>query len=291
MSNFRGSSQASQVEAQRVRNAAAFLARFVDASNRTWASQTEQPLAGSPYEAAVRLTGGRWAFDFARFHLLGAEDHLQTVAVILRSGWLPTYSWYSLVRSCLEASARACWLVDPHLTPRQRQDRGFTEFLVKLQGDVKFARPARRPSILREIKDLRAKASGQRMSEVFGRASAKGTAKPLVGFGITRPGASTLLLKWFPDAVAPGDDPQGAFLYHVVSGPPHSEPWALLLPVERVAVEGGIATGKVEVKIGALMPVIDKAVELHDRAVRWHAQLMGYKEDVWDAARGPHPRL
>jgi hypothetical protein len=54
---------------------------------------------------------------------------------------------------------------------------------------------------------------------------------------------------------------------------------------------GGIATGKAEVKIPTLMPVIDKAVELADRPVRWHTQLMGYNEDVWDAARGPLQRL
>jgi hypothetical protein len=275
-----------------VANAANFLDRFVEASNQTWGSHAEQPIAGSPYEAACRLPGGRWAFDFARFHLLGAEDHLMTVAAILRSGWLPTYSWYTLVRSCLEASARACWLLDPHLTPRVRQQRGFTEFLVKLQGDVKFARPARRPAIRHEIQDLRDEAKSQRIPEASGRPPEKGAAKPLTGFGGERLGPSKLLLKWFPDAVAPGDDPQGAFLYHVVSGPPHSEPWALLLPVERVgAVVGGIATGKVEVKIGALMPVIGKAVELHDRAVRWHTQLMGYDETVWDAARGPRQPL
>ena len=118
MARFRGSSQGSQAEAQRVKGAAEFLDRFVAASNQEWASHaSEQTIVGSPYEAACRVTGGRWAFDFARFHLAGAEDHLMTVAVILGSGWLPTYSWYALVRSCLEASARACWLLDPHLSP------------------------------------------------------------------------------------------------------------------------------------------------------------------------------
>jgi hypothetical protein len=226
------------------------------------------------------------------FHLFGAEDHLTTVSVILGSGWLPTYSWYGLVRSSLEASARACWLLDPHLTPRQRQSRGFTEALVKRQGDLKFAQPAKRPTIRQHILALRAEASRQRIPETFGNPPEKGAEKPLVGFGIKRPGPSALLLKWFPDKLGPGDDPEGAFLYHVVSGPPHSEPWALFSSAERVGtIDAGIATAMVEVKIDALMPVIDKAVELHNRAVRWHTQLMGYDEAIWDAARGPSQPL
>ena len=39
-----------------------------------------------------------------------------------------------IASGCLERSARASWLLDPHLSPRQRQSRGFTEHLVKLQG-------------------------------------------------------------------------------------------------------------------------------------------------------------
>jgi hypothetical protein len=291
VARFRGSSLASQAEAQRAKSAAAFLDRFVAASNQTWATHAEQPIAGSPYEAACRLAGGRWAFDFARFHLASAEDHLMTIAVILGSGWWPMYSWYALVRSWLEASARACWLLDPHLTPRQRQSRGFTEHLVKLQGDLKFARPQTKASILQKIRALRGDASCQRLQETFGRPLQKGAPKPLVGFGISRPGPSTLVQKWFPE-VTPGGGAVGEFLYHVVSGPAHSEPWALLLAIERVGPdEGGIATARIEVQLGTLMPVIGKAVELHDRAVRWHTQLMGYDEAVWDDARGPLRRL
>jgi hypothetical protein len=285
-------SLASQAEVQRARTGAAFLRHFVEASNQMWGTHALEPVAGSAYELAIRLRGGRWAFDFARFHLASAEDHLTTVAVILGSDWWPTYSWFALVRSWLEASARACWLLDPHLTPRQRQSRGFTEHLAKLRGDLEFARPPKRPAILQKIRALRGEASHQGLQESFGNPPKKGAAKPLVGFGITRPGPAKLLLTWFPDELAPGDDPVGQFLYHVVSGPPHSEPWALLLPLERVGpVVDGIGTAKVEVKLGVLMPAIAKTVELHDRAVRWHTHLMGYDEAVWVAGRGRLPRL
>jgi hypothetical protein len=48
---------------------------------------------------------------------------------------------------------------------------------------------------------------------------------------------------------------------------------------------------KVEVKVGAIMPVIETAVRLHDRAVRWHTRLMGSDEAVWEDARGPLEHL
>ncbi|MFI5282500.1 MAG: hypothetical protein ACHQ0J_05160 [Candidatus Dormibacterales bacterium] len=292
-SQFRISIPASQAEAQRVNSAAVSLDRFVSASSQTWGTQSRaQPIVGSPYAEACRLAKGRWAFDFARFHLAGAEDHLMTVAVILGTGWLPTYAWYGLLRSCLEASARACWLLDPTLTPRQRQSRGFTEHLTKVRGDLAFARPPRRPAIRLKIEALRDEAKRQGIPESFGKPPEAGAPKPLVGFGIKRPGPSRLLLEALPDELAPDDDPEGQFLYHIVSGPAHSEPWALILPVERVGpVEDGITTAKVEVKLGALMPVIEKAVELHDRAVRWHTQLMGYDEKDWEAARGALTRF
>src|SRR5258708_15993839 len=143
-------------ENKRVRSAVEFLGRYVDGSSLTWGAQAfSEPRKGSPYELACQLPRGRWSFDFARLHLAAAEDHLHTTAAILNVT-VPAYAAYTVLRGCLEASARACWLLEPTLSPRQRQERGFTQRLNSLQGVQKFKQF--RASWQRKIADLHAEA-------------------------------------------------------------------------------------------------------------------------------------
>lgn len=288
MGKFRGWPPVTPTEAQRVRRAADFLDRYVEASNDLWSTEAfAQPIAGSPYEAACGVAKGRWAFDFARLHLAGSEDHLQTMATIFGSGRLPAYAGYTALRGSLEAAARACWLLDPNLSPRQRQERGFTEHLNNLQGLQKFKR--HRESRRKLVVQLRLDAAKAGLVPKFAQvAKKKSSPPPLIGFGIARPLITDLLLALLPHQPTADDDAEGAFLYRLVSGSAHSEPWALLANHERVGFsEPGVAVAALEVHLDVLLPATTRVVKLHDRAIGLHTRLMGHDEAAWQAARGP----
>ena len=292
MTKFRDWPPVAPHQAKRVTDAAAFLDQYVAAANEVWAAQafTTQVVADSHYEAACRLARGRWAFDLARLHLSGSEDHLVTVATILGSGRLPAWAGYSVLRASLEASARACWLLDPNLSPRQRQERGFTEQLNHLQGLQTFSR--HRESRRKLIVDLRTEAAKAGLQEKFGISTKKSQSPPLRGFGIIRPGPTELILGLLPHKPTADDDAEGGFLYRLLSGSAHSEPWALLANSEEAGfVEPGVPIRAFEVKLEVLMPAISKTVALYDRALGLHTRLMGYDEGVWEVMRGPLPHL
>jgi len=268
------------------------LDRYVAASNEVWSSQAfAKPIVDSPYEAACRLAGGRWAFDFARLHLAGSEDHLVAMATMFGSGRLPAFAGYTNLRGSLEATARACWLLDPKVSPRQRQERGFTEQLNNLQGLQKFKR--HRESRRKMIVQLRLDAAKAGLAPKFANTPKKKSGSPpLLGFGIARPLATDLLLELLPHQPTSDDDVEGAFLYRLVSGSAHSEPWALLANQERVGFsEPGVAVMGLGVNLDVLMAVTSKVVDLYARAIRLHVRLMGDDEAALDGARVFLPRL
>jgi hypothetical protein len=279
--------QMTPAENERVQSAVEFLGRYVEASSHAWGTQAfSEPRAGSTYEVACRLPKGRWAFDYARLHLAAADDHLHTAAAVM-SVTLPAYALYTVLRGSLEAAARACWLLQPQLSARQRQERGFTERLSGLQGVQKFKR--HRMEWKGKIADLRAEASRSGLAE---ETESKKPGNPVVGFGIKRPGITELILDLLPETPSSDDDSEGAFLYRFVSGMAHSEPWAILTTLETVGtIDADVSVGRFEVKFHQLFPVLRKTIALHDRAVGWHTTLMGYDDQARVRARGHIPHF
>jgi hypothetical protein len=264
---------------------------YVTAANQQWSTQAlAQPVAGSAFESACKLVHGRTAFDFARIHFAGAEDHLYTMAAIFLAGKVPIFGGLTVLRGTLEASARACWLLDPKLSQRQRQERGFTERLNHLQGLQKFQRE--REDARAKIVRLRAQATAAGLDEKVSKEHKK-SPPALLGFGIVRPKMTDLLLQLLPHRRAGIDaDAEGQFLYRLVSGSAHSEPWAILASTTSVESLGdGIVLAEVEVNVNLLMGVATKILDLYDRAIRLHSSLMGYDATDSDSMRRPVPIL
>jgi hypothetical protein len=99
------------------------LERLLDASDKFVGDATDPPLAGSAIARAREADLGE-PYDFGYFLLFAAEDHLRTVLTVIKSGYLPGFSLYSLLRVAGEAIVRCRHLVDPDLTETQRLARG-----------------------------------------------------------------------------------------------------------------------------------------------------------------------
>lgn len=84
--------------------------------------------------AAERSFAGPWyqqpltaIHALAGLRVVVAADHLQSLSALLGAS-VPAFSDLTLVRGTLESSARAWWLYDPALNPKERFARGMTEW-------------------------------------------------------------------------------------------------------------------------------------------------------------------
>lgn len=80
---------------------------------------------GSRAEADSRLKIGRYAWEMASLKIAFAHDHLGTWRrVIADARVVPNFSQYSLLRTALETSCVARWIVDPKAKQTDRFRRG-----------------------------------------------------------------------------------------------------------------------------------------------------------------------
>lgn len=69
--------------------------------------------------------------------MFAAEDHLRTILLVLKTGPLPAYALYTLLRAAAEASLRCRHLLDPNITETQRLARSLNERLDNLNEQKK----------------------------------------------------------------------------------------------------------------------------------------------------------
>lgn len=235
-------------------------------------------VAGSHRDKMSALPGETWAFELADLYLVAAGDHLGAVVNLLET--LPIYAGLTVIRGAFEAGARACWLLDPTIQPRQRQERGFTERWSNLSSLSKFSSWRERAKEARSKLAKEAAAIG--ISPVLNK-------HETVGLGVARPGPTALIEKLLPEALDVGDT-EGRFVYRVLCGSGHSEPWALLANARKVGPGDNETSSltKLEANVNVLLMVLRTAVGLFDRAQVYYAQLSGAPGD-WEKARGQLP--
>jgi hypothetical protein len=123
------------------------VADLARASREIDARADWRPAPGSPAEQELRsqtTLADDWSaspveavYSIARLIRHGAEDHLLAVERQLAAPVLLRTAVETLVRTAVDASARAWWLLDPDIDMRTRVARGMTERLFALHQDRK----------------------------------------------------------------------------------------------------------------------------------------------------------
>ena len=104
------------------------LARLLSASEKFTAEAANPPVPGSRMGHA-HTADLRDAYDIAGLLIHACEDHLRTALLVLKTGPLPSFALYTLLRAAADAIVRARHLLDPAISEQTRLARGMNERL------------------------------------------------------------------------------------------------------------------------------------------------------------------
>lgn len=99
------------------------LIRLADDSAISFVLDAINPPAPDSLHARATKADLRDAYDFAGHLIFATHDHLRTVLVVIKSGSLPSYALYTLLRPAAEAAVRAKHLLEPTISEKDRLAR------------------------------------------------------------------------------------------------------------------------------------------------------------------------
>lgn len=258
------------------------LASIVHASETVLAEALDKTVPDSVNARARR--DKRWdGYEQVNPLLYSAEDHLRTILTVLRSGTLPTYGLYTLLRAAAIAIVRCAYLLDPAIDERMRMARGLNvrwdnlKEQSKLKGDDDKLF-AERVAVLEE----RAARNGITVFK-------KNPSKPATDFGERRASDVELFatyLRPLQEDIDRGDTaPFGETAFRFLSGHVHSMLWVMLLDAETEPTEEpGTASVKFDLKFGLFAGALNSVLRLHENNIRSLLALSGYPAMVWSEA-------
>jgi hypothetical protein len=198
-------------------------------------------------------------------------DHHNAALSFFRTGVLPQYSCYTLVRGGLEASARAWWLLDHHVTTEGRLRRGFAERIYNLGR------------ILELEAQHRTDRAAKRLTGVQADARHRGVVPE------PRPGITRLLSMLLPSREREDGEEAGRYVYRILSGYAHGEAWVMhtgSTPVPDTA--NGDAVGLMStLNINVILSLMRAALRGHDVAMQALCALAGRPANAWEERRSP----
>ncbi len=246
------------------------LIRISEGSMSLAFDSIDPPVGGSPIDVATKADL-REAYDFAGHLLYAGEDHLRTILMIIRSGTIPSYAAYTLLRPAAEAEVRARHLLDLGISETERLGRGMNERLDNLIEQRKAGVDPK--AVQRRIGDLDRRAKANGVAVMWSRVKA-GKKREIVGFG--EPLKTDLdLFKLHLRA--------GSSAFRFLSAHVHSKPW-IQLPKSR-ARPGRIPTMSfvsTEINLVVFASVLDSVLKVHDENVGFLLVLAGYPMRVWN---------
>lgn len=248
------------------------LERLLDASTKFVRSSVEPPVSGSPMAVALAQKLSE-PYHMSELLIASAEDALGAIFQIIKTGSLPPFSLYTLLRAAGEATVRCRYLIDRSLTPRERLARSLNERLDNLIEQRK-AKPQATKEFQDALERLRLRAINNGIQPRLGKP--KGDL-PIVGFGSPRRSLTQL----FGDHM-----PAGSEAFRLLSGFTHSRPW---VQVRREFASPSSTEGLVN--MGFLLDVVlfsgvlDLVLDLHDGNIGHWLHLAGYPADVWLMAK------
>jgi hypothetical protein len=247
---------------------------LIDAVEETFDQCVHRPVPASAVEVCSMKDPEGWWLMYAQFSINVGIDHLRT----LLAAWaaprgLPHAAGYTLIRGATEAAARACWLVDSSLIPRERTARGILE----------------RQYTIGRLEQLKVEGNSQHIQQ---RRAGFAATIASAGFTVTgrkcesqeRPGITRLMKSLLTAPTQSGAGTAGELAYSLLSGYAHAETWVLLMDMKPVgsgmsAVDPSVSRQILLLRVAAL--------RLLHTAVCWVVELAGLDVSGWKRSALP----
>jgi hypothetical protein len=277
---FTGSLTAAETDA--LKGAFVRLASILRVSENTVADAVERPVPDSAYGRARRAK--RWdAYEQVNPLVYSAEDHLRTILTVFRSGTLPTYALYTLLRAAAIAVVRCAYLLDPGIDEQMRMARGLNVRWENLKEQSK-------------LKDDNDKLFAERVAVLEQRATSNGITvfkkdpdKPATDFGERRVSDVELFAKYLKplreEKVDKDAAPFGETAFRFLSGHVHSMLWVNFIDAEKTpSEEAGIQSVKFDLHFEWFGGALSAVLRLHESNIKSLLVLSGYPVMVWNEA-------
>jgi len=207
-------------------------------------------------------------------HLFSGLDHLRATADLLRGTTsviltpptsVPQFVCFTLLRSCLESSSRAAWLLESQLDGVARASRGMVEQAHSVAEAAKLGAPNFDKSVRLRMLEQEAGPLGITPCE---------PAAKLPRFGMQRRPDSTSLTGAQLQAVGAQRSDEG-FFFRLLSGYAHATSYALVLGVTRAEALGDVMAALVEPQTTWIVVSAIQTAKVHQRALAWLGEAAG----------------
>lgn len=213
------------------------------------------PVEGSPIHDAYAADLHE-PYHIAYALVVAAEDHLRAILQIVKTGPLPMYALYTLLRAAAEADVRARHLLDLRATPQERLGRGLNERLDNLEEQRKVLPEAHRHHFPTRVAHLQRRAATNGIAAVHSRPRA-GKSPLLLGFGEARKSETELFGKYLR---------AGSVAFRFLSGYVHSKPWIWLQRNRaRQTTTPGVLEAQIELDAMFFAQLLTAIVKLHQK--------------------------
>jgi hypothetical protein len=269
--------QMTMEEAEALQREGNRLDQLLKASDKYVRAWVEPPVPGSPMDHASQADL-REAYDMAYSLIFSAEDHLRTILLIMKTGPLPGFALYSLLRTPADAAVRCRHLVIPGLTDTQRLARGMNERLDNLKEQMK---------VDREIDPVKAQQHfDARVSNLETRATANGitllrksAAHPIHAFDEPQKTDLDLFALYLPGGA-------GSTTFRVLSAYLHSKPWVWVQRYRaQASADPQMALVTTELNVLLFVGILKTILDIHDANIGYWLQLAGHPATVWTDAK------
>jgi hypothetical protein len=262
-------------EAAVLQQEATRLARLLTASEKFTADAASPPVPGSRM-AAAQVADLRDAYDVAGLLIYSCEDHLRTVLIVLKTGPLPSFGLYTLLRAAADAAVRAKHLLDPAISEQARLARGMNERLDNINQQFKVMAPAGQAHYDGRVQHLEDRAVANGISPLREKLK-DGTAGKIIGFGEPWRKDLDLFSLYLP---------AGSTSFRFLSGYVHSKPW-VLAPGSKAQPSSDPNVGMIptEMDVRLFVALLKTVLDLHDESVSHWLTLAGYPAEVWINAK------
>jgi hypothetical protein len=264
-------------ESEAINLVASKLTRILDASDKFVSDVSSPPVPGSPMDRAFTVHQ-REAFDMAYLLIFSAEDHLRTILQVIKSGLVPGFALFTLLRAAAEAVVRCRHLLDPGIDHPARLGRALNERLDNLQEQRKVrSDDAEMNQHYRErVAYLEERAGAEGVKVIHARTK-YGSDGEVIGFREVVRSDLALFEQYVP---------VGSTAFRFLSGYVHSKPWVQVTPSRALpADEEGVTYIATDLNIVLFAGMLDTTLDLHDQNIGFWHTLAGYPVDVWQAAK------
>jgi hypothetical protein len=244
------------------------LIRLADDSTFDFVFDSIDPPAPDSRHARATKADLRDAYDYAGHLIFATHDHLWTILAIVKSGRLPSYALYTVVRPAAEAAVRAKHLLVPTISETERFARGLNERLDNLWEQRKAG-----ADVAKAIGHLEQRATNKGVAVQWSKLK-PGRKREITGF--SEPVKSDVdLFKTYLRA--------GTAAFRFLGGHVHSKPWVQLRPDRaRPTPTPTISSISTEINLLVFCSVLDSVLKLHDENIGHILVLSGYPISVWN---------